>query len=398
MLIVVVKKSRLVDRGEMEVNKLNTVIHRVEDQAGQAKARKNKQMEMLEANVGKIEAKRCTAEEALNQKVEKVGEARGRLAHMQFAAKMLEAGVIIPTDGTEEELRQAVVAASFSTGDAEDILDFESMPSAIADHSRTLELEEENRHLRELLLGAEQQLAKFVGQATPSPTTGSSEQPATFSDDSATALVAAGFSAHCSPQSSARVLDTTSYKLKIGGVSRSSSASISLHSSARGGGSMAGSGNFAFSPVRYTQMAAHAAPVGNQVPRSVDVANRQTQHSNAPGGVDSPSQFVSMMAPSAQQGQGAIQVPSPLQLAQQEQGHGATPLSSPSLPPRGARAEPLQVVRPSEPIAMRVLGGPSLQDPSRRSTPTLLSTVGSLGVPQIKQGFAVGVPTGISLQ
>lgn len=124
-------------KGEMEANKLNAMIHRVEDQAEQAKVRFDRQKNLVDANVGKLQAKRSAMEDKLQSQAEKVGEARGRLAHVQLAAKLLEAGVILPSQLDAELANSAHAAAQ--------------PPEAMSDADRLRRLEEENRRLREIV-------------------------------------------------------------------------------------------------------------------------------------------------------------------------------------------------------------------------------------------------------
>mmetsp|Transcript_5446 Transcript_5446/g.11860 ORF Transcript_5446/g.11860 Transcript_5446/m.11860 type:complete len:724 (+) Transcript_5446:202-2373(+) len=154
--------TKIVKRSEMEVNKLSTAIHKVDDSVGQAKVKKNKTLEQMDANSAKMITKRQTFEEKLKSEVEKVGEARGKLAHIQFAAKMLEAGVIVNTEGTVDLDPESTGArGSNEMGEATGM---SPQTSANVAEDRVQELEEENRQLRDLVLTLQDQLARATVQ------------------------------------------------------------------------------------------------------------------------------------------------------------------------------------------------------------------------------------------
>mmetsp|Transcript_36145 Transcript_36145/g.103992 ORF Transcript_36145/g.103992 Transcript_36145/m.103992 type:complete len:509 (+) Transcript_36145:90-1616(+) len=94
--------SRLVQKGEREATRLTTKAEQVEKQAEQVKAKAARQHTIMEENIGRMQAKRSGLETTLNDKMSGIGEARGRAAHVAFAAKMLEEGVIVSVAGATD--------------------------------------------------------------------------------------------------------------------------------------------------------------------------------------------------------------------------------------------------------------------------------------------------------
>lgn len=170
--------TKLVRRNEMDINKLASFITRVDDQAAQTRVKKSRQSDQMDDKIGTFITKRATTETSLNDKVVALGEARGRLAHIQFAQKMLEQGIIIPTDGTshgdpsqqqqphqfvfEDGSAQTEVHAPFGT--------FEAGPTDESETVRADEAKErlmdENQMLRQLLQQSELKLLE-VNEKSP---------------------------------------------------------------------------------------------------------------------------------------------------------------------------------------------------------------------------------------
>mmetsp|Transcript_9986 Transcript_9986/g.21763 ORF Transcript_9986/g.21763 Transcript_9986/m.21763 type:complete len:617 (-) Transcript_9986:28-1878(-) len=151
--------TRVVRKNEQEVNKVSTTIHRLEDQAEQAKSRKDRTTGQMEDKISTFRSKRNSTEETLQEKMANLGEARGRLAHIQFAQKMLEQGVIVPTDGTYQGDHDLSASMSRSPGmQSEEV---QATMSYQAD-SRVAELQQENFFLRQRLQQAEAQIADLM--------------------------------------------------------------------------------------------------------------------------------------------------------------------------------------------------------------------------------------------
>ncbi|CAJ1407445.1 unnamed protein product [Effrenium voratum] len=87
--------QRGLTKSEQEVNKLTGQLSRTEQQAQQATVKKNREGEKMEEGIGRIRQKHGKVNTVLRDKMANVGQARGRLAHVQFALSMLEKGVII---------------------------------------------------------------------------------------------------------------------------------------------------------------------------------------------------------------------------------------------------------------------------------------------------------------
>ena len=87
--------QRMLTRSEQEVNKLTGQLTRTEQQAAQATVKKNREGEKAEEGIGRIRQKHGKVNNVLREKMANVGQARGRLAHVQFAMAMLEKGVIV---------------------------------------------------------------------------------------------------------------------------------------------------------------------------------------------------------------------------------------------------------------------------------------------------------------
>jgi len=149
----------------------------------------------------KIAGKRNTLEDKLHDKMTSVGEARGKLAHIQLAAQMLEKGVKVPTDGDMSLLDGDLVEggrSALESAAASSRVDASMEAEAAEAGDRWQVLEEENRLLRERLFQAEQKLAALGIIAEESLQTG----PAPTSDYS-TGFVAPAVSAPPSSRSAA---------------------------------------------------------------------------------------------------------------------------------------------------------------------------------------------------
>jgi len=154
--------NRLVQKGEREAKSLTTKTDQVDKQEEQTKAKAARQQALIDEKVGKMQQKRHGIEATLHEKMSIIGEARGRLAHAAFAAKMLEAGIIVPLDGTADfnpappPVRRRRRAPGAEGGDAEgggeegEDYDEEGAESELDDEG-VAALREENRQLRESL-------------------------------------------------------------------------------------------------------------------------------------------------------------------------------------------------------------------------------------------------------
>jgi len=87
--------TRLLRKNETEVNRVTRTLNRIEQQEDQVMVRKTRQAKMLEDETLKVRSKHHELESSLQQKMASVGEARGRLAHAELAAKLLEMGVVL---------------------------------------------------------------------------------------------------------------------------------------------------------------------------------------------------------------------------------------------------------------------------------------------------------------
>lgn len=103
--------QRQLTKSEQEVNKLNGQLQRTEQQAQQATVKKNREGEKHEEGIGRIRTKHGKVGGVLREKMANVGQARGRLAHVQFALSMLEKGVIIQV-GEDNNLPKPASAAA----------------------------------------------------------------------------------------------------------------------------------------------------------------------------------------------------------------------------------------------------------------------------------------------
>lgn len=103
--------QRQLTKSEQEVNKLNGQLQRTEQQAQQATVKKNREGEKHEEGIGRIRTKHGKVDGVLREKMANVGQARGRLVHVQFALSMLEKGVIIQV-GEDHNLPQPASAAA----------------------------------------------------------------------------------------------------------------------------------------------------------------------------------------------------------------------------------------------------------------------------------------------
>lgn len=155
-------------RGEQEVTKLSAAVGKAQEQEERTRKKTAKEVEKGEDTARKLRAKRDNFEDTLHNKVAVVGEARGKLAHLQFAAKMLEQGVVIGTDRVpeidgahlgadrrgchDESLSPRPLHAFAGPGHSE--------ADAASSPDRLYALEDENERLRLLLLEAERRLSE----------------------------------------------------------------------------------------------------------------------------------------------------------------------------------------------------------------------------------------------
>ncbi|CAK9084317.1 Pentatricopeptide repeat-containing protein, partial [Durusdinium trenchii] len=95
--------QRSLTKSEQEVNKLTGQLARTEQQAQQATVKKNREGEKHEEGIGRIRQKHGKVGGVLREKMANVGQARGRLAHVQFALSMLEKGVIIQVGEADQQ-------------------------------------------------------------------------------------------------------------------------------------------------------------------------------------------------------------------------------------------------------------------------------------------------------
>jgi len=167
--------QRSLTKSEQEVSKLNGQLARTEQQAQQATVKKTREGEKHEEGIGRIRQKHGKVGGVLREKMANVGQARGRLAHVQFALSMLEKGVIIQV-GQDETLPQPESATgppqtrrrrrvSVGIGEVEEEYEEETAEEGgnteeeimTADIREEFEqLKEENRRLREHLADSDQ--------------------------------------------------------------------------------------------------------------------------------------------------------------------------------------------------------------------------------------------------
>lgn len=87
--------TRLLRKNEMEVSKVTRTLNQIEQKEDQVMVRKTRQVKMAEDETQKVRSKHHELESSLQQKMAIVGEARGRLAHAELAAKLLDMGVVL---------------------------------------------------------------------------------------------------------------------------------------------------------------------------------------------------------------------------------------------------------------------------------------------------------------
>lgn len=87
-----------VRKGEKEATKLDGQVRKLEKQISDSFEKKSKTEEKFDEVIEVKATKQRELEKQLSIKMEETGKAGGRLAHLEFAQKMLEAGVIVSTD------------------------------------------------------------------------------------------------------------------------------------------------------------------------------------------------------------------------------------------------------------------------------------------------------------
>mmetsp|Transcript_52840 Transcript_52840/g.98991 ORF Transcript_52840/g.98991 Transcript_52840/m.98991 type:complete len:426 (+) Transcript_52840:50-1327(+) len=178
--------QRMLTRSEQEVNKLTGQLTRTEQQAQQATVKKNREGEKAEEGIGRIRQKHGKVGGVLREKMANVGQARGRLAHVQFALAMLEKGVIVAVGENENPVqspdntvlnqpqrRRIVrrVPKEDGSGETEEVEEYEEVEPETAEEeyegTATMreeleQLKEENLKLREHLADADKRCTTAV--------------------------------------------------------------------------------------------------------------------------------------------------------------------------------------------------------------------------------------------
>jgi len=161
--------QRSLTRSEHEASKLAGQLTRTEHQAQQATARKVRETDRLEDGVIRIRQKNKKVGSALRDKMAAVGQARGRLAHVQMAMSLLEEkGVIVSTEALEtsyREARQAEAGQDFGGQTEKDLHDGDTgerddLISKLRDGYD--QLQEENVSLREHLSQADRRCSAAI--------------------------------------------------------------------------------------------------------------------------------------------------------------------------------------------------------------------------------------------
>lgn len=89
--------SKLVKKSEQAASKVAQTLSMVEHKVEQEAARRLQQLQQMEQEAAKVMSKRAELTGMLTDRMAEVGEAKGRLAHAEMAAKMLEMGVVLNT-------------------------------------------------------------------------------------------------------------------------------------------------------------------------------------------------------------------------------------------------------------------------------------------------------------
>lgn len=157
--------DKLVRKSEQDINRLSQQASRWEGKVGQVKAKKHMQESQMHEKMSSFAGKRAATEAVINSKVAQLGEAKGRLAQCQFAAKLLERGVIIPA-GLEGPLPTASPEGSAPRSPP---MNSYRLESTEGDEQRDLvaekmELAAENKMLRVLLSETEAKLKSLEEQ------------------------------------------------------------------------------------------------------------------------------------------------------------------------------------------------------------------------------------------
>lgn len=90
--------SKDMRKHEKEANKLQTQVRKIETQMNDSMEKRAKTEEKFDDVIQSKSSKQRELERLLTEKMEETGLAEGRLAHLEFAQKMLEQGVIVSTD------------------------------------------------------------------------------------------------------------------------------------------------------------------------------------------------------------------------------------------------------------------------------------------------------------
>lgn len=86
-----------VKKQDMETARCNRAVNHVMKVEEGITSKKAKAVEKFDEGLTKAQAKHNTGSAALQKKMEAAGTARGKLLHLEFAARMLETGFIVPT-------------------------------------------------------------------------------------------------------------------------------------------------------------------------------------------------------------------------------------------------------------------------------------------------------------
>lgn len=90
--------TKEVRKHEKEANKLSSQLKKLHTQEMEADAKKQRATGKIDEQNQRYEKKKSSTEEDLNKKIEYTGAATGKLAHLEYAQRMLEQGIVVDLD------------------------------------------------------------------------------------------------------------------------------------------------------------------------------------------------------------------------------------------------------------------------------------------------------------
>jgi len=120
-------------KGEQLLGRLSQQAARVDQRSEIERMKKAQQLQKLDEGMQKLQNKRNAVSEELQKKMAAVGEARGKLAHIEITASLLKLGILPPVDYSIQSIGPGAQGCRSAQGDGSDAVSVSGITTNVPD-------------------------------------------------------------------------------------------------------------------------------------------------------------------------------------------------------------------------------------------------------------------------